>query len=866
MQPAGARFGPYEIEAALGAGGMGEVYRARDTRLGRVVALKVLAARLDAVPGQRERFAREARAISSVEHSNICPLYDVGTEGSVDYIVMQFVEGETLAERIARGPVPLPQALALARQVALGLEAAHERGVVHRDLKPANIQVAPDGQVKLLDFGLARILDDGVPRSGDTATPTEPAVTAAGRVVGTPHYMSPEQARGERVDRRTDVWAFGCVLYELLSGRRAFDGQSLPDVMAAVVGGEPDWKRLPAATPARVRDVLRLCLRKDASERLRDVGDARLQLEGAGPDEPATAAGGARASLVARLIPWATAAAAVAALGLVLARPRGPREQPAPEMRFSAVTNVSGVEAQPSFSPDGRSIAYISNHGGQWDVYVGLVTGGSPVRVTNDTSLELRPRWSPDGSRLLFGRLNERGLLDLWVTSALGGEARLIVPDAFQPAWSPDGRRIAYSSAGILWLCDASGANPRAVTRRELPLSHYQPAFSRDGRSLAFVRRRDGPYSELAVVDVATGAVRELTHDGALALSPAWSPDGRFVYFSSSRGGTLNVWKIAVDTGEPRRITAGVGDDAEIDLSADGKRLVFSSYRANVNLAEVRIQGKPKAALQWLTTDSARGEHAPIYSPDGRQIAFMSSRSGSEHESIWVMNADGSQPVRIVEDDRISVLPHWTPDGRDLVYISRAPGMDWKAELRRLRVTGGAPVVLPIQPWRAAWGEVASDGRLLVRTSASAAELIDPRSFERVAVPDVPSEPALSLDGKSVSYVVRPEDGDDKAGLWAGPLDGQRLRLLPGWVAWTAWTSSGELLALAGRPDFTSELWRVSRDGRKSLVLQGVPLVFRHQIEINSITRFAAHPDGSRIVMEALESFEADISMIDNVL
>jgi Tol biopolymer transport system component len=867
MQPAGARLGPYEIEAALGAGGMGEVYRARDTRLGRIVALKVLAARLGAVPGQRERFSREARAISSVEHSNICPLYDVGTEGGIDYIVMQFVEGETLADRIARGPVPLPQALALARQVALGLEAAHEGGIVHRDLKPANIQVARDGQVKLLDFGLARILDDGSAPLDESTAPTAQAPTAAGRVVGTSYYMSPEQARGERVDRRTDVWAFGCVLYEMLSGRRAFDGHSLPDVMAALVGSEPDWKRLPAATPARVRDVLRLCLRKDASERLRDVGDARLQLESAGSDEPALmAAGGGRASLAARLIPWATAAAAVAALGFVLARPRGPREGPAPEMRFSAVTNVSGVETQPSFSPDGRSIAYVSNHGGQWDVYVGLVTGGSPVRVTNEPSLELRPRWSPDGSRIAFGRLNEKGLVDLWVTSALGGEARRIVPNARQPAWSPDGRQIAYSSGGILWVCEASGANPRAVTSAELPLGHYQPAFSRDGRSLVFVRRRDGPYGELAVADVATGSVRELTHDGALALSPVWSPDGRFVYFSSSRGGTLNVWKIAVDTGEPRRITAGVGDDAEIDLSADGKRLVFSSYHANVNLAEVRIQGKTKAALQWLTTDSARGEHAPSYSPDGREIAYMSSHSGSEHESIWVMNADGSQPVRIVEDDRISVLPRWTPDSRDLVYVSRAPGMAaWKAELRRLRVTGGAPEVLPISPWVAAWGDVASDGRLLVRTSASAAELIDTRSSQRVTVPDVPTEPALSPDGKSVSYIVRPEEGDERAGLWAGPLEGQRLRVLPGWVAWSAWARSGELLALAARPDLTSDLWRVSRDGRKSLVLQGVPLLFRHQIELISITRFDVHPDGSRIAMEALESLEADISMIENV-
>jgi len=865
MQPAGARLGPYEIEAALGAGGMGEVYRARDTRLGRVVALKVLAARLGAAPGQRERFAREARAISSVEHSNICPLYDVGTSGDVDYIVMQFVEGETLADRIARGPIPLPQTLALARQIALGLEAAHERGIVHRDLKPANVQVTRDGQIKLLDFGLARILDDGATPLDESTAPTAQAPTAAGRVVGTSHYMSPEQARGERVDRRTDIWAFGCVLYEMLSGRRAFDGHSLPDVMAAVVRGEPDWKRLPAATPARVRDVLRLCLRKDASERLRDVGDARLQLEGAGSDEPAlTAAGRERASLVARLIPWAVAAAAVAVAGFALSRSRGPRERPAPEMRFSAVTNFAGVEAQPSFSPDGRSIAYISNRGGQWDVYVGLVSGGSPVRVTNDGNLEQRPRWSPDGSKLAFGRVNEKGLVDIWVVSALGGNARRIITNARYPAWSPDGRQIAYASGGMLWLSDASGANPRAVTRSELPVAHFQPAFSNDGRSLAFLRRRDGPYAELAVVDVATGAVRELTHDRALALSPVWSPDGRFIYFSSSRGGTLNIWKMSVASGEARLITAGVGEDAEIDLAHDGTRLVFSTYRANVNLGDARLQGPSLPALRWLTSDSARGEAYPRYSPDGRHIAYFTTRLGAERESIWVMDEDGGNPTRLTDDERASVMPRWTPDSEKLVYLSRVSGIVLEGELRRIPIIGGASESLGMAPWTALWGDVAPDGRLLVRVSATAAEIVDARRRERESVADVLGEPRWSYDGRQIAYVVRPEEGDRLAGLWAG-RPGEPRRVLDGWVTWCAWTRAGDLLAVVAKPDIRGDLWRVSPDGQKVRVLGGIPLTSRPQNELLAVSRFDVHPDGSRIVFEAFEYFEADISMIENV-
>jgi eukaryotic-like serine/threonine-protein kinase len=857
MQAAGTRLGRYEIEAALGAGGMGEVYRARDTRLGRIVALKVLAARLGAVPGQRERFSRQARAISSVEHSNICPLYDVGTSGDVDYIVMQFVEGETLADRIARGPIPLPQALALARQVALGLEAAHERGIVHRDLKPANIQVARDGQVKLLDFGLARILDDGAAPLDESTAPTAQAPTAAGRVVGTSHYMSPEQARGERVDRRTDVWAFGCVLYEMLSGRRAFDGNSLPDVMAAVVGGEPDWKRLPSATPARVRDVLRLCLRKDASERLRDVGDARLQLESTGSDEPLTTAAGGGPTRLASLIPWAVAA------GIAMARSRGTPERPAAEMRFSAVTNFAGVEAQPSFSPDGRSIAYISNRGGQWDVYVGLVAGGSPVRVTNDGNLEQRPRWSPDGSKLAFGRVNEKGLVDIWVVPTLGGNARLIITNARYPAWSPDGRQIAYSSGGTLSLSDASGANPRAVTRSEQPLAHFQPAFSHDGRSLAFLRRRDGPYAELAVVDVATGAVRELTHDRALAQSPAWSLDGRFIYFSSSRGGTLNIWKMSVASGEARLITAGAGEDTELDLARDGTRLVFSTYRANVNLGDARLQGPSLPALRWLTSDSARGEAYPRYSPDGRHIAYFTTKLGAERETIWVMDANGGNPTRLIDDERASVMPRWTPDSETLVYLSRIPGIVLEGELRRIPITGGAPESLGVAPFTALWGDVTPDGRLLVRVSATSAEIVDPRTRERVPVPGVMGEPRWSSDGR-IAYVVRPEEGDGLAGLWAG-RPGEARRVLEGWVTYCAWTRAGDLFAVAAKPDIRGELWRLSPDGRKVRVFEGIPLTSRPQNELLAGNRFDVHPDGSRIVFEAFEYFEADISMIENV-
>jgi len=245
------------------------------------------------------------------------------------------------------------------------------------------------------------------------------------------------------------------------------------------------------------------------------------------------------------------------------------------------------------------------------------------------------------------------------------------VKNARQPAWSPDGRQLSYSSNGTLWLSDASGANARALTRPEPTLAHHQPAFSPDGRSVAFLRRRDGPRAELAIAEVATGAVRELTHEDALVTSPVWSPDGRSIYVCSSRGGTLNVWKLDAGSGAAERITAGVGDDVEIDLSKDGTRLVFATYRANPNLRELRLAGPNAGATRWLTTDSVRGESYPRFSPDGRRIAYFSTRYGAEPERLWVMNEDGSNASPLVEDESPSLMPRWTHDSQALVYLSR---------------------------------------------------------------------------------------------------------------------------------------------------------------------------------------------------
>jgi eukaryotic-like serine/threonine-protein kinase len=875
----GAKLGPYEVVGAIGAGGMGEVYRGRDTRLNRDVALKVLPEAFARDAERMARFRREAQVLASLNHPNIAAIYGFEDSGATHALVMEFVDGATLAECIKQGAIPLEEALPIAKQIAEALEYAHERGIVHRDLKPANIKITNNDAVKILDFGLAKALE-GDPASIDiSSSPTiSRMATQAGIILGTAAYMSPEQAKGKAVDRRTDVWAFGCVLYEMLTGGSAFGGETITDILAAVMKDEPDWEKLPKHTPAHVRVLLQRCLQRDPKQRLRDIGDARIALDevlSGAAKEVEKAAGDVRPAW-RRILSWAVAGALAVVLMVVVTLWKFSAPATPQTMHFSAVTNFAGVQAQPALSPDGRSVAFVSNRDGTFNVYVGLLGGGNLIQITNDSNLESAPSWSPDGSMLAYARLNHWGIWDLWQVPALGGTPRRVIPNAADPSWSPDGHSLAYLNLadGAIWICGTSGENARqAVPPWKANGWDTQPRFSPDGRKIAFSARisNGGPYGELAVDDLDSGNPRLLTHDNALALSPAWSPDGRFIYFASSRGGTINIWKIASTGGMPVQITAGEGDDADLDVSKDGKEVVFGTLRQKISLDQFDLQTKPGPSVKILTKDPSRNQYGPAYSPDGKHLAYFTNLKGAELEAIWVSNADGSGAAPLVQDARVNIFPTWTPDGKYLIYWSQSGAMATTGTFHRVAISGGAPdtLVARVSAWRC---DIGRDGRVLFEGTNGQAEEFDPSDGKTLTLGTAPSpmwEPLeWSPDEHSVAYVLEPTKASDpKAGLWVTDFENPPRQIFRGWVISFARGPGNEIYLLEGKPDLNAALWKVDWNGQGlTRTSWSVPFLFNVNY-YHTVTdeQFDVSPNGRHLAFTAEQVLEENIGMIENV-
>lgn len=692
----GTRFGVFEIVSALGTGGMGEVYRARDTRLGRDVAIKVLAAAVTSDPERLARFEREARTLASLNHRGIGAIYGLEHfspgpgQPDAPALVLELVEGETLADRLRHGPLPAPVAVAVARQIAEALDVAHERGIVHRDLKPANIKITPEDTVKLLDFGLAKAIAGDHEGAGDLSTsPTALSGTEAGVILGTAPYMSPEQARGGRVDKRTDVWAFGCVLYEMLTGRRAFPGATLSDTIVAVLTREPDWAALPAATPPALGTVLRRCLQKDPRQRLRDIADARLELDDAmarptWPDVPAMAGGG-------RPSPRAFAALGVvlagASLGTGWVTGRFAETPAVPAFdRVMRFVSTAADEFAPAISPDGKWVAYVSNARGPTDVWVKFIAGGDPVNLTETADLAITKSdvvgalaISPDGAQIAF----QAGVpaSTFVIPAPLGGAARrLLAPGRSGMQWSPDGTRIAYVKTGgplgdALAVADADGQHEVEFVARQGGLHLHQLRWDPKGVFVYFncgVQNVNRESTEICRAPVAGGDVERIVATPRRAVCPSPSPDGRGLFFAANPDSVdLGLWWKELPGGRESRITTGVGEYTCPSISADGQRLVGTFWEIRESLQRVAVAFDRPVRLEPVT-DGFSGDVGPAWSPDGSRLVFSSARGGSR--SLWTLDAGFSHPAPLTTGTALDEWPVYSPDGQQVAFVSDRGG------------------------------------------------------------------------------------------------------------------------------------------------------------------------------------------------
>lgn len=727
----------YRILEKLGEGGMGEVWKAKDTKLERPVALKILPLERISDPDRRRRFVQEAKAASAINHPHIVTIYEIGSEDGLEYIAMEYVAGQTLSEQIGRKGIPFAQAIPWAIQIADALGRAHARGIVHRDVKPGNVMVSESGAVKVLDFGLSKLLEPAATSEQDaTATLADRPRSEEGKLVGTVAYMSPEQAEGRPVDARSDIFSFGALLYEMVSGRRPFQGDSKLSVLSSILREEPAAiSSILPGVPADLEKIIGRCLRKDPARRYQHMDDVRIALE----DLKAESESGIAAPGVAkrRRSPWLAAALVAVAAAAAFAIWRLPRSTPthAGAPALARLTYDSGLTTDAAISPDGRLLAYASDRAGQGglDIWVRQLAGGDPTRITNGPEDEYEPQFSPDGTRLAYRSDAAGGAI--YTIPALGGQPRLIAPQGRGPRYSPDGHWIAYwkgnptggtpyvPGAATVWVIRAEGGQARQLAADFWVAA--RPEWTADGKHIVFWGLPDASHSRdfyVAPFDggpaVKTGAAeiwsQQQLHANRGYEALVRGASNRY-YLTLVTSGIANLWTIQLSTpawkaADLRRLTNGT--QAESQPAISGDRVAFTAETDSVQIWSIKLdanRGEVSGAPEQLT----HGDEAyiPVLSRDGKKLSYVSFRPGEERGVVRDLD---SNVETVVASGATVHHPVLSPDGDRVAYVFRSVRSD-RPELQVTPSGGGAAQKLQCEGCGMTLGWTNDGGQILVK-------------------------------------------------------------------------------------------------------------------------------------------------------
>lgn len=885
----GRQINHYEIINLIGTGGMGEVYLAQDVKLHRRVALKLLSSNSSSENESNQRLLREARAAATLEHPNICGIYEVGEDSGRAFIVMQYIEGEMLADKLKREELQLKDILAITTQIADALSEAHAKGIVHRDIKPSNIVITSRKQVKVLDFGLAKKVTVG------SEDETQTLLSKQGIIMGTAAYMSPEQARGKTVDARTDVWSLGVVLYEMLAGRNPFADDTTSDTIASIL--KTELPPLSDSIPDTIKRIVEKALKKNREERYQSAKDFLSDLQKLKNDleieslelsvssaiesanktqstgELAAIETGKVAKVHLRRKKILIAASAFGVIALIvfavwLIRGRQDSFNAITIGRITQLTIWSGLDDFPAMSPDGKFVAYCSDHEGSFEIYVKALTpGAKEVRLTNDKGQNFQPTWSPDGGRIAYYSRARGGI---WVIPASGGEAKQLTEFGSYPAWSPDGKQIVFQSNGIsdlgayarnalppstLWLVSPEGGEPQQLTQVGNPKGgHGSPAWSPDGKRIAFAVN---DFNTSFVWSVSLKGNDAMRVSGELGYAPTYAPDGQSIFYYAD-----GLFQIHTNPntdepiGKPVRVTGvtdAISSIRRISFSADGKKAAYNVLRRDESISSLSLRANSAVGPPVSIINYATGRiNFPAFSPDGKHISFSLCSAGGTGCDIWISNPDGSNQTQLTIAESNEMFSSWFPDNEQLAYTSTrteyrtywAINLNTKRERMLFDFKEGLDYVRLSPDGKRIVFNATRDGVINIWTASLAGGESKQITFDK----ELMGFPTWSPDGKFIAFQMK--RGDDTH-IMIMPIEGgtpEQLTFDKGQSWIFGWSADGDKILFAGQRNDSWNVWWYSHSTKKQQQLTDYKT-------LNSFVRYPAwSPDGKQILYEYSET------------